>query len=413
LGTRLKSKEHPKGFWDPPDPPERFTGLGSMLSNHVLKGARQQREVFMGSDVKVMTDANKYPPAEVARGHNEVARVVYRFFLARTQGFAFPSFRPKVFAIGYDWTKSNRQACDRIKKKTEYYLRKTRPDGKMPKGFFYITHSMGSLAVRATLKKYPDLAKKCLGVVFVVPPNLGAVVFYRRFFTGSTHDDFLFNLVLGNTPWKFGTAASGIKSAFELLPTDDYAAKSQKPREWLKWKYKVIPERMRDYYRSRGYFIKPPPKSNVFPYYRITNYPTCVLHAANLSPAVRKDIQSNVKYAQYKFHGWLKDFMPEKYCVVSSSNIETDVTTDLTAIFEARSGVGNRVVTTAIVKGKAGRNKDGDGTVPITSQQGYQSKGIRNKEFKGVNHTFAIKDADVCYEIYQMLEAMWAKTVTK
>jgi hypothetical protein len=89
---------------------------------------------------------------------------------------------------------------------------------------------MGGLLARAALHRHPALAERVKGAVHVCQPVHGAVVLYRRFFTGVRRPydaevrwaDRLFSLILGNTPPRFRGNICGLPGPLQLLPTGHY-----------------------------------------------------------------------------------------------------------------------------------------------------------------------------------------------
>ena len=90
-----------------------------------------------------------------------------------------------------------------------------------------VTHSMGGLVLRAAFRTDPGLRAKVARVVYVCQPSAGAVVLYRRLFTGMVrpHDggsgvsDRLFRMILGTTRTAFVANMSGLSGPMQLLPT--------------------------------------------------------------------------------------------------------------------------------------------------------------------------------------------------
>jgi hypothetical protein len=126
-----------------------------------------------------------------------------------------------VYAVGYDWRQSCANSARRLTAKVTGILK----DNKGAQQAILITHSMGGLVARAAMKQSSGLANSVRGVVHVAQPVAGAVVLYRRVFTGmsTTWDgDKHITKILGNTPYEFTVPMSGIPGVFELLPTQQY-----------------------------------------------------------------------------------------------------------------------------------------------------------------------------------------------
>ncbi|NER46625.1 MAG: hypothetical protein F6J92_08005 [Symploca sp. SIO1A3] len=164
-------------------------------------------------------------------GWNQVYTGTYEKFLKECQNYEDFPFDHIVCAIGYNFFRSNLKSADRILERTEQILDKLKVDG-----FIYITHSMGALPVRAALKTiydnddpnyvnpYPLVHEKCLGVIHVAAPILGAPEAYIRFYRGVAKDsDIGEQYVLGRTGFEFAVKACFIPSMCEILPIDQYA----------------------------------------------------------------------------------------------------------------------------------------------------------------------------------------------
>lgn len=394
MGTRLKSRKHPDGIWDPDN------AIGT-LWEHVLATANHQRDLF-GEDFKrVMNDSNGYGKIEHSRGWGEVHTGTYKNFLESCQNHKFKKFTPRVYTIGYDWTKSNQRSCDRIITKTQDILDNEKWRGREPKGFIYIAHSMGALAARAALKKSFVLRAKCLGVVFVGGPNKGSVVFYNRFFSGVVNESFEINLVMGRADARvWSILASTVCGAFELLPTNDFAVAGQHDREWLQWKVYVDPPENKKYIRNthqKSFIV--PPANNLYKVYADVerDYIGSILSNAPFYSSVERDIVRNCKNAE-KFHKWLGRFMPSKYIIISSSNRKTDMGIKLERILKVKKNPWNIVIEKSHVNPTLVRSNDGDGTVPITSQQAYKENALDCVQLSGVDHVGLISQMNVIFK---------------
>ena len=81
-----------------------------------------------------------------------------------------------------------------------------------------VTHSMGGLVARAACLVNPALAERIAVVVHVCQPSAGAVVLYRRLFTGLVRGldggggiaDRVFRLLLGSDQATFLANMSGL-----------------------------------------------------------------------------------------------------------------------------------------------------------------------------------------------------------
>jgi len=87
-----------------------------------------------------------------------------------------------------------------------------------------VTHSMGGLVTRASLLK--GMEPKISGIVHTVMPADGAVVAYRRFFTGARKEfndgPGPFRTILGGTRLHYSVQQSVLRGPTELLPSETY-----------------------------------------------------------------------------------------------------------------------------------------------------------------------------------------------
>ena len=135
-------------------------------------------------------------------------------------GATYPT--AQVHAVGYDW----RQPIDWLGwyagQRIRAILAATGADE-----FSAVTHSMGGLVLRAAFKAAPALVGMARKVVHVCQPSVGAVVLYRRLFTGLVRPydggggvfDRAFRLILGNTRTAFLGNMSGMPGPMQLLPS--------------------------------------------------------------------------------------------------------------------------------------------------------------------------------------------------
>jgi pimeloyl-ACP methyl ester carboxylesterase len=145
----------------------------------------------------------------------------YPFLNALKDKGKFGGAKTPVYAVGYDWRQSCAKSGTYLETRINGILKENDPADQV----ILITHSMGGLVTRSALRQSPGLRGKVLGVAHVAQPVAGAVVLYRRLFTGMLPKlDGIDNLVkiLGNSPYEFIVPMSGILGVFELLPTQQY-----------------------------------------------------------------------------------------------------------------------------------------------------------------------------------------------
>ncbi len=134
-----------------------------------------------------------------------------------------PALRP-VHCCGYDWRKSNADSGRTLVERIDQVLAKHKA-----RQVILVTHSMGGLVARAAMAR--GATPKIAGVVHTVQPADGAVVAYRRFFTGAVNDldgDTPLNIIMGNSPEEYLETQSGAQGPMQLLPHDSY------PELWLR-----------------------------------------------------------------------------------------------------------------------------------------------------------------------------------
>jgi hypothetical protein len=157
-----------------------------------------------------------------ARGWSGVSLSFYGEFLKGLEA----SISGKVYAIGYDW----RQEVKTLGKIVgQQLLQIIGANGPV----IVVTHSMGGMILRAALQETAGLEEKIKGVIHVFQPVHGAVVLYRRFFTGIdvpgrdgslSPTNLAFRWILGGDGSTFTGNASGLPGAVQLLPGAAYPA---------------------------------------------------------------------------------------------------------------------------------------------------------------------------------------------
>jgi len=416
LASRLYSPAFKNGVWDPDSIPH-------MLKDHLLASSEHQRRLFSTQGARVMSAHKKYTANQELRGWGEMVASVYESFLKACDGHKFRSFESKTYAVGYNFLESNQIACDRLTSRVQDILdQEAGKHGVKPKGFLLVTHSMGCLLVRSALKKSKVLEANCLGVVYVVPPNHGAVLFYRRFFTGATHDEFLVNVIFGNTKTKFATAASAIGSAFELLPTNDYAASGQKPREWLQWETRAQPPENLAYLDPK--WRVSPPATDIFSAYAEEGVPCITSYLPELDAKLREAILRRTRKAR-EYHQWLGSYVKEPFAIVSSKDVTTDTAARAICSVDVKREPGTTSIqgsttstvppTTRIsnmrITGQEVRTKDGDGTVPLASQEAFSDRAMSVTRFTGIQHGPALTDPSLQTYVFEILDELVSGSV--
>jgi hypothetical protein len=139
-----------------------------------------------------------------------------------------------VFAFGYDWRGSCADSGNAFAAFASSLLRQYAATAE---DIVVVTHSMGGLVVRAGLFGAPDLDTKIRGVVHGAQPSNGAVVCYRRFFTGAIPglDGWLptpqvLSRIQGSAPEEYAYNLSGAPGPLQLLPNHLFG---QSVPDWL------------------------------------------------------------------------------------------------------------------------------------------------------------------------------------
>jgi pimeloyl-ACP methyl ester carboxylesterase len=185
------------------------------------------RQIAQGTlDPKLASRAR--PSAEISlwesRGWGEVSWGFYGPILMDMEERLNPGdqggeMRP-VYSCGYDWRQSNQTSAIALRARLKQILAKH----PLAKQVILVTHSMGGLVARAALTQ--GAQSDILGIVHNVIPADGAVVAYRRFFTGAQgglHDDpFALNLIMGGNRVQYAIMQSGLRGPTELLPSNSY-----------------------------------------------------------------------------------------------------------------------------------------------------------------------------------------------
>lgn len=195
-----------------------------------------------------------------------------------------------------------------------------------------VTHSMGGLVARSAVAQSPELAAKVRGVVHVCPPSCGAVVLYRRFFTGTEFRvdggfaDLPLLWILGDDADEFALTASGLPGAVQLLPSPSYSVLGE---PW-------------------NPFLGTPPEVHAM--YEADRWPPG-LGVPDLPPKARAALADRAREVR-AFHTTLGDRFHPNTWVICGDGLPTDATvvTDRGTLTFANP-----------------RPQNGDGTVPLAS----------------------------------------------
>ena len=135
--------------------------------------------------------------------------------------FIFP-----VYAEGYNWLASNRDAGNALAKRVKNIIAENNRGSYRCSQVILVTHSMGGLVARACAQ-VPGMTDSIAGIVHGVMPAVGAAVAYRRCKVGMRDEDFGAGLVIGSTGQEVTAVFAQAPGALQLLPSHLYNA------EWL------------------------------------------------------------------------------------------------------------------------------------------------------------------------------------
>ncbi|MFD4841262.1 lipase family alpha/beta hydrolase [Achromobacter sp. NPDC058515] len=132
---------------------------------------------------------------------------------------AAAEFRYPVFAVGYNWLRSNEDAAEYLYDRTQAILSYCKKDLRLTcnHGVILLTHSMGGLVARRFAQQHPEMVQ---GIVHSVQPSVGAATAYRRVRAG--WEDFKGAVGLGDNGKKIMPIFANAAGPLELLPTQSY-----------------------------------------------------------------------------------------------------------------------------------------------------------------------------------------------
>jgi pimeloyl-ACP methyl ester carboxylesterase len=214
LGSRLYF-ENSGLFWDPDD---TWRMLKWMPVWPFRSDDDNRMDLHAQEPAAVIQDLANVNQAQSDRGWSGVAWTYY--------GPMLQSLDQKwgtsngIYSIGYDWRQDISALADYAAEKIDEILAKTGAQQVA-----VITHSMGGLVIRAALRKGAIIPKIAV-VLHICMPASGAVVIYRRMFTGlvETFDgggsisDRAFRFLLGDSRKGFVGNFSGLPGAVQLMP---------------------------------------------------------------------------------------------------------------------------------------------------------------------------------------------------
>ena len=221
MGSRLYFPAADR-FWDP-DSNKRMLWWAPVWPVRSDEDNRRDLRFEQPAGVVIDPLGDEFGPAEADRGWGGVVWSYYGEMLGDLRTDA----AGEAYAAGYDWRQGIKWlgefAATRIRRVLEI---------TGAARLAVVTHSMGGLVVRAAFQHFPELRDRVARVVHVCQPSAGAVILYRRLFTGLLRPfdgggavaDRAFRLIHGNTRASILGNVSGLPGAMQLLPSPHYPA---------------------------------------------------------------------------------------------------------------------------------------------------------------------------------------------
>ncbi|EYF08094.1 esterase/lipase family protein [Chondromyces apiculatus] len=436
MGSRLRQAATGQVVWDPPD--GTWSTLGAAW-DWGTSGAVERHRRLIGPDFNpgfLTVDshsADKLKKLGVpqdraeqarARGWGEVHWSSYggllNFLHSAELGplrdvFAFP-----VYAVGYNWTDSNRAGGQRVKTRIDEIIAENNNDRTFCEKVIMITHSMGGLATRSACILH-GASPKVLGVLHGVQPATGAPAAYKRMkagFEGASA------LVLGWNGKEVTAVLANAPGGLELLPTRQYVNGSGE-RAWLTIKsssgeaIRRMPEGdpYSEIYLERQQFFRLVDPAQINP--EATGAPTerdpwqRYTQLLNTAKSFHETLKLQRHDKTYTYHGaglryrawdrveWVaardrwffsRPDMAEDRALASGALIAKDSNSGGKEEFEIEGG--SRTFE-AVLQDPTG---EGDGTVPVPSGEALSALGGAVKEVlpvEGIDHQMAYDNATV------------------
>jgi len=400
MGSRLHFTDIDQ-YWDPDSNLEMWHWVN-------VDAEKEMWELEFAAPAEVMTDQENEDLTEDEnwRGWAGVAWRSYGEFLRWLGKFSFSPAICPLYCVGYDWRQSNLTSGKYLASAIANVL----ADAKAEK-VILLTHSMGGLVARSAMKANPALEKQVLGVVHTVQPAAGAVVLYRRFFTGALgylEGGGLFSTILGNTAAKFGAIMSGLPGPMELLPTRDL-----RDNDDLNWMS----------YKKDGETCHWP--GNVYDLYRGKTVPPG-LPVSDVSKYAHSMLIKLLNNAEVFHHKWLNGYKHPKTWTIFGTGVATDTSIVFDPGLRRPAHLENwgddQVVYVPDDYGvQMRRTNQGDGTVPRMSAESLFPHNLGKQDRKpssfvwedddtlrqypviGAEHEPAYKDDSVKELVYFMI----------
>jgi pimeloyl-ACP methyl ester carboxylesterase len=136
-------------------------------------------------------------------------------------------FMCPVYAVGYNWLGSNREAGRALSERIGQIIAENNKGQYTCQQVVLVTHSMGGLVARSCAAQ-PGMQDKIAGIVHGVMPAVGAAVAYRRCKVGMGDESVVAGLVIGSTGEEVTAVFAQAPGALQLLPSQRYQP------EWLR-----------------------------------------------------------------------------------------------------------------------------------------------------------------------------------
>ncbi|SEA39652.1 esterase/lipase family protein [Rubrimonas cliftonensis] len=248
MGSRLRQSGSGDVVWDPPDGPGSTV---STLWSWTRASGRERKRRLIGDahdpgflevdpgQLRRMRSNISGSDAEarraIDRGWGGVHWSSYGGFLrwaslAPSLGWPRASryFTFPVYAIGYNWSASNRESGDRIARRLRAIVAENDGEDTFCEKVIVVSHSMGGLASRSAMMLH-GAEDVVAGAIHTVQPVTGAAATYKRMragFEGAA------SLVLGWNAAETTPVLANSPGGLELLPNKGYRDNAGRDR-WL------------------------------------------------------------------------------------------------------------------------------------------------------------------------------------
>lgn len=223
MGSRLYFQDSGK-FWDPDS---TWRMLRWMPVWPLRSDDDNRRELHAREPAGVLIDA--LDPQAITADQLRLGwgGVVWSYYADLLHLLSELAGEGKAFAVGYDWRQDIRWLGEYAADKLRGVLDLTGADR-----LALVTHSMGGLVARAAFQHDPELIGRVSTFLSICQPTVGAVILYRRLFTGLVRGldggggiaDRAFRLLLGSSRSAFVANMSGLPGALQLLPSAFFPA---------------------------------------------------------------------------------------------------------------------------------------------------------------------------------------------